>query len=124
MTMITAMMMTVTMLVTVTVVPGIYWASNEAEELYLEQEMELLRDLLEQRNAWVLRHLGCALGALMLAWIAQSSPGLEVPAQLADALAAYLVSSLLFAVLESLVAQKIFRMLASVPVRVSGRYQR
>lgn len=117
----TLLLMTITITLTVAILPRIYGASIKAEELFLEQEIGLLRELLAEQNAWVLRHLGCGLGALALVWIAKTCPGMEVPGQLAEAMAIYAASSLLFAGLESLLAQKIARILAVVPVKVGVR---
>ena len=117
----TLLLMTVTITLTVAILPRIYLASIRAEELFLEQEIGLLRELLAEHNAWVVRHLGCGLGALALVWIAKTSPGMEVPGLLAEAMAIYAASSLFFAGLESLLAQKITRILAAVPVKAGAR---
>jgi len=124
MTMITAMTMTITLTMTIIMVPRIYHSSLEAELLYLEEEWESLQELLAGRNDWMLRHLGCALGALFLVWMAMNSPALGVPDRMASAMAVYASCSLLFAILESLLAQKIAGLLAAVPARVKLRDQR
>ena len=124
MTMITAMLlMTVALVMTVATMPRIYLAFHKAGELDLSREHRLLRELLAQRNSWALRHLGLGLAALLMIWIAKSAPGMEVPEPLAAAMAIYAASSLLAAVLESVLAQRIDRMLASVPVSVREQDQ-
>ena len=115
--------MTVTMSMTLAMIPRLYWAFVKAEELYLEQEMGQLQELLEQQNSWVSRNLGCGMGAFILVWFAKTTPGMEVPRSLAGAMAIYAASSLLFAALESLLAQKISRILSSAQVRVKERDQ-
>lgn len=116
--MIAAMTLTITLTMTTVMVPKIYHAFLVAELLFLEEELELLGDLLAERNDWMLRHLACGLGGMILIWVAMNTPGLEVPSQLTSATAVYASCSLLFAVLESLLAQKIAGLLAAVPARV------
>ena len=118
------LLMTVTLTMTVSVVCTIYGTLVKVEDLYLAQETELLQELLCQRNAWVVRHLGCGLGALTLVWIAKTIPGMEVPSQLAQATGIYAASSLLFSLLESLLAQKISHLLAGSPVQAGRQDQR
>jgi hypothetical protein len=118
MTMMTAMMMTITLTMTAIMAPRIYHAFLEAEMLCLEEDLESLRELLVERNSWVLRHLGCGFTALALIWMVMTSSELEVPGPTAAAMAIYATSSLVFAVLESLLAQKIAGFLSAVPVRV------
>jgi hypothetical protein len=122
-TIITLLLMTVTIALAVTVLPRIYVAFIKAEELHLVQERGLLRELLAEQNAWMMRHLGCGLGALALVWLAKTSPGMGVPGPLSVALAMYAASSLFFAGLESLLAQKISRLLAEFPIKVRAREQ-
>lgn len=118
MTMIAAMTWTITLAMITVMVPKIYHAFLVAELLFLDEELELLRDLLAERNEWMLRHLGCGLGAMILIWVVMNAPGLEDPSQVTSATAVYASCSLLFAVLESLLAQKISGLLATVPARV------
>jgi len=117
MTMIAAITL-MTLIMTVAMVPRIYWALVRAGELGLEQDR--MQKLLCQRD-WVLRHQRCSLVALFLIWTAKACPGLEVPPLLAAAITSYAASSLLLVVLQSLLAQKTDGILASVPVRVRVR---
>lgn len=121
MTTITAMMINITITMVVIMVPGIFYKSIKADELWRMKERELLRELLVERNGWVLRHLGCGLGALLLIWMAKTSPGMEVPNSLTSAAAIYATISLLFSILKSMLAQRIAGLLAAVPVRVKVR---
>ena len=90
----------------------------------LEWEVKVLWGLLEERNAWVLRHFRLGLGALVLIWLSQCFSGMEIPVQVIAALAIYAVSSLNFAILETLLAQRITSMLASIPAPIRERAQR
>jgi Na+/H+-dicarboxylate symporter len=125
-TIITLLLVIITIILAVTILLRIYWAFAKAEELYLEQELEQMQELMAEQNNWVLRHLGCGLGAFALVWVAKTSPGMEVSSPLAVAMAIYAAGSLLFAGVESLLAQKISHFLADVPVKVrdGGRDQR
>jgi len=123
MTMMTALMMTITLTMTMVMTPRIYHNFSEAEELYREEELESLRELLKERNNWLLRHLGCGIGALVLIWMMKSSPGMEIPDSLATAVAIYAATSLFFATLESLLAQRITGFLTAVPARIKARGQ-
>jgi hypothetical protein len=120
----TAIMLTVMLTMAVAIVPRIYCAFIQAEESYQYLEVRLLWELLEERKVWVLRHFRLGLGALILIWISQSFSGMEIPFQLTAALAIYTVSSLNFAILETLLAQRITSMLASIPAPIRERAQR
>ena len=120
----TAIMITVMLVMAVTIVPRVYCAFIEAENSYQEWEVRQLWVLLEERNAWVLRHFRLGLGALVLIWLSQCFSGMEIPVQLTAALAIYAVSSLNFAILETLLAQRITSMLASIPAPIRERAQR
>ena len=115
------LLMAITIILSMTILLRIYWAFAKAEELYLEQERELLQELMAEQNDWVLRHLGCGMGAFALVWITKSFPGMELPDTLAKAVAIYAASSLLFAGVESLLARKISQIFAEVPVNVRAR---
>lgn len=121
MQMITALTMTITLVMSVVVVPKLYHACLEAEVLYLDEELELLRELLAERNDWIGRHLVCGAGAVLMIWMGNSLPGMEISARMVAALGVYASCSMLFAILESLVAQKIATLLARIPVRVKAR---
>lgn len=120
----TALMLTVMVVMAVTIVPRVYCAFSEAERSYQEWEVKVLWGLLEERNAWVLRHFRLGLGALVLIWLSQCFSGMEIPVQVIAALAIYAVTSLNFAILETLLAQRITSMLASIPAPIRERAQR
>jgi hypothetical protein len=115
------LLMTVTLTLTVITVPRIYWGFIRVEQLYLDQEVELLQTFLVERNAWIMRHIGFGLGALTMLWISRNNPGMEIPSSLGLALGVYAASCLVFALLEGLLAQKVERILTGVPVRVRTR---
>ncbi|BCG46775.1 hypothetical protein GEOBRER4_n1585 [Citrifermentans bremense] len=122
MNMFTALMATVTLTMTAVMLPRIYLSWLVAEERCLEGEIEQLQALLEEQNGWVRRHFGCGAAAVAMIWMVKSSQqDLEIPASMAVALGAYAVISMAFAVLESLVAQKIATFLQTVPVPVKVR---
>jgi hypothetical protein len=122
MNMFTALMATVTLTMTAVMVPRIYLSWLVAEERCLEGEIEQLQALLDEQNGWVRRHFGCGAAAMAMIWMVKSSQhDLEIPASMAIALGAYAVISMAFAVLESLVAQKIATFLQTVPVPVKVR---
>ena len=113
----TAMMLTVTLIMTAVMVPRIYLAWITAEIYRVEGEISALQELLAEQNRWVGRQFFCGATALaMLLMVKTSRHDLEIPATMAAALAAYSVISMGFAVLESLVAQKIFSCLRQIPV--------
>jgi hypothetical protein len=105
-------------------VPKIYTSFIDAKLLYLEEELELLRELQSERNDCMLRHLFCGLGTVFLVWIVKGAPELEVPNQMAPAMAVYATASLFFALLESLLAHKIEAWIAAAPPRVGVQNQR
>ncbi|GAW66776.1 hypothetical protein GPEL0_01f2275 [Geoanaerobacter pelophilus] len=122
MNMFTALMATVTLTMTAVMLPRIYLSWLVAEERCLEGEIEQLQALLDEQNGWVRRHFGCGAAAVAMIWMVKSSQqDLEIPASMAVALGAYAVISMSFAVLESLVAQKIAAFLQTVPVPVKVR---
>lgn len=113
----TAMMVTVTLIMTAVMVPRIYLAWITADAYRIEGETDALRELLAEQNRWIGRQFFCGATALaMLLMVKTSRHDLEIPASMAAALAAYSVISMLLSVLESLVAQKIFSCLRQVPV--------
>ena len=123
MTMLTALMMTITITMTVIMLPKMYHVYLVAEMLYLEEEYDLLRELLRERNDWVLRHVICGATGLVLLWLTKGFPGLEVPELLAATLALYAGLSLMLALFNSLLAQKVAALLSATPVRVRVRDQ-
>jgi hypothetical protein len=106
-TIIIAMLLTLALIVAM--VPRIYWTIIWKEELCLEQET--LRKL-QAEPVWVLRHLRFSFAILVLVRIPAVFSGLEVPEPLVVAAAAYAASSLLFVILEGLLAQRVDCILA------------
>ncbi|HBA88839.1 MAG TPA: hypothetical protein DCZ75_12910 [Geobacter sp.] len=116
MNMFTAMMMTVTLTMTAVMVPRIYMSWMLAEERCIEGEIEPLLELLAEQNSWVLRQFGCGAIAFALIWMVRTSQhDLEIPAAMEAALAIYTAISMVFAVLESLIAQRISDFISCVP---------
>lgn len=122
MNMFSALMITVTMTMTVFMLPRIYMTWIIAEHCCMEGETEQLVYLLADENGWALRQFGCGAVAIALIWMVHNSPhDLGVPASMEAALAVYGVISLVFAVLESLIAQKISDFLALAPATAKVR---
>lgn len=117
-----ALMMTVTMTMTAVMLPRIYMSWIMAEQHCIEGEIEQLIQLLSEQNGWVRRQFGCGALAIALIWMVHNSRhDLGIPASMEAALALYGVISLFFAVLESLIAQKVSDFLALVPVSARVR---
>jgi len=108
----------IAMVVIMVTVPKIYGAFIDAKLLFLEDELELLRELRLERNDCMLHHLGCGLAAMLLLWMVKSSPELTVPNQMTPALAIYAAGSLFYALLESLLVHKIEGWLVARPARM------
>jgi len=116
-----ALMMTVTMTMTAVMLPRIYMSWIMAEQHCIEGEIEQLIQLLSEQNGWVRRQFGCGALAIALIWMVHNSRhDLGIPPSMEAALACYGIISLTFAVLESLIAQKVsdFLALAPVPAKV------
>ncbi|TSK08782.1 MAG: hypothetical protein FPO08_05635 [Geobacter sp.] len=111
-----ALMMSVTMIMTAVMLPRIYFSWITAQHCD-EAEIAQLEQLLAEQNRWIWRHFGCATLAVAMIWMAHNSPNdLGIPASMEMTLACYATVSLFFAVLESLIAQKVAAYLALVPV--------
>lgn len=114
-----AMMMTVTVTMTAVMLPRIYMSWITAEERCIEEEIEQLQELLAEQNSWVVRQFGCGAVAIAMIWMVHNSKhDLGIPASMEAALGLYAAISLVFAVLESLIAQKVSDFLACRPVAV------
>ncbi|WP_224982751.1 hypothetical protein [Geomonas agri] len=114
-----ALMMTVTMTMTAVMLPRIYMSWIVAERYFLEGEIEQLMQLLIEQNNWVWRQFGCGAVAVAMIWMVRNSQhDLSIPASMEATLAVYATISLVFAILESLVAQRVSGFLALVPAPV------
>ena len=102
MTIIIAMLLTLTLIVVM--VPRIYWTFIWKEDSCLEQET---LQKLQAEPGWVLRHLRFSFALLVLVRIPAVLTDFEVPEPLVVAAASYVVSSLLFVILEGMLAQRI-----------------
>ncbi|MBJ6751312.1 hypothetical protein [Geomonas anaerohicana] len=111
-----ALMMTVTMTMTAVMLPRIYMSWIMAERCFLEGEIEQLMQLLVEQKNWVWRQFGCGAVAVAMIWMVRHSQhDLSIPASMEATLAIYATISLVFAILESLVAQRVSTFLALVP---------
>lgn len=112
----TTMMMTVTLTMAAVMIPRIYLSWVVAQELCSDGEIEPLLQLLAEQNSWVRRQFGCGAVAFALIWMVKTSQhDLEIPASMEAALAIYSGLSMVFAVLESLIAQRISDCIGGVP---------
>ena len=109
------LLITVTIILNIVIVPSVYWGLVRAKQLEREQEREQLLELLAQRNGGVIRHFGLGIGAVVMVWWVQANQRMDVHPMLIETMVVYAVNTMLFAVLESLLAQKIARVLLWVP---------
>lgn len=114
--------MTVTMIMTAVMIPRIYMSWIIVEECRLEGETGVLPEVLDELNSWVWRHFGCGSIAIAMIWMVNHSKhDLKIPHSMEAALACYAVVSMLFAVAESLIAQKVSGFIEMAPVAVKVR---
>lgn len=94
---------------TVIMPPRIFYNWMQFNAYRREEEQEQLIALQSAENQWMLRHLVCAFAAIVMVAYIKLHPTIEGTEQLSVITAAYAVISILFAVTESLFAQKIAR---------------
>lgn len=117
MTTLFTLMLTLTLIVPLVMVPLIDSHWMEFEIFTKERDHENLQALLKQINWWVMRHLACALIAVLLVAVLVYAPTvMEQPKQLATITGIYAVISLIFAYAESLLALEISHLTPS-PVK-------
>ncbi|GFO54545.1 hypothetical protein GMSM_15520 [Geomonas sp. Red276] len=122
MTLLPAMMITVTFTTFVIMVPRMYIAWLNAEWMIEEEEVELMKVLLEMEQDWVKRHVGSAIAGVVVAIIlSRFQDGDVSPSTLTRCVGIYATSALVLAVAESLIAQKIGHWLDEIPVKVKVR---
>ena len=101
-------MLTLTLIVPLFMVPLIdsHWMVYEI--LAKEGDQENMHVLLKQINCWIMRHLACALIAVIFIAVLVYSPYLlGQPDQLATITGIYAIISIIFAFIEMLLAQEI-----------------
>lgn len=113
-----ALIVSLTLAMTVVMIPKIYWAWSTARRCYLKGEVEKLRELLREQNGWTKRHFCCGLTGLALVWLMAQYLPANIPSSLTDGVAFFVTISLAFAIAESLVAQHIAQRAAAIPVRL------
>lgn len=111
----TALMITLTFVMTFMMLPKVYWAWLKTEELYLEGELWKLRLLQAEENNWVRRHFGYGTLFFILAWLSKHG-AVAVAQETTAALALYSAISLGFALVESLLARRIDILSRMIPV--------
>lgn len=109
MSMLTALMMTLLTMVTFCMIPRICFDWLRFGEYAREDDLDNLCVLQRQENGWVIRHLVCALFAVALVVTMKTCPNLGQPERLAAVTALYAVISFCFALVESILSQRIYR---------------
>ena len=107
-------MLTLTLIVPLFIVPLIdsHWMVYEI--LAKEGDQENMHVLLKQINCWIMRHLACALIAVIFIAVLVYSPYLlGQPDQLATITGIYAIISIIFAFIEMLLAQEISHLTAT-----------
>lgn len=117
--MLTALMLTLLTMVTFCMIPRIGFDWLKFREYAKENDQDNLLLLQKQENGWVIRHLVCALFAVALVVAMKTCPDLGQPERLAAVTALYAVISFSFAVVESILSQRIYQcaMTRMEPVR-------
>ena len=114
MTTLFTIMLTLTLTVPLLTAPQIDSHWMDFEIFADEGDHENLQVLLKQINWWVMRHLACALIAVLFVAVLMYAPSLlEQPEQLATITGIYAIISLILAFVESLLAQEISHLTAS-----------
>ncbi len=96
--------------------PRIFYNWMQFNAYRREGELAQLIALQSAENQWMLRHLVCAFAAIVIVAYLKLHPTIEGAEQLSVVTAAYAVISILFAVTESLFAQKIARVVMAASV--------
>ncbi|KAA0895150.1 hypothetical protein F6V25_04945 [Oryzomonas japonica] len=109
----TALMMTLLTMVTFCMIPRIGFDWLRFREYAKEDDREKLLMLQRQENGWVIRHLACALCAVALVVAMKTCPNLGQPERLAAVTAVYAVISFCFALVESILSQRIYQFTVS-----------
>lgn len=117
-------MLTIILMLALTILPRIIWAYLKVEESWQHHDLEALHELQHERNSWLLRHFSCGTAAVILLWIVEAKPALEISHRVTVAVGVYAGCCLVFAALECLIWFRIHRYLSLVPVKVSKRDQR
>ncbi|GFO67010.1 hypothetical protein GMLC_05890 [Geomonas limicola] len=117
-------MLTIILMLVLTMVPRIVWAYLKVEESWQHHDLATLHELQHERNTWLLRHFSCGAAAMLLLWILQAQPALEISHKVTVAVGIYAGCCLVFAALECLLWFRIHRYLSLVPVKVTERNQR
>jgi len=112
MTVLPAIMLTLTLAVLVTVGPRVMFTWQQFRELAENEDKEGLLALLHQENGWVLRHFVCAMFGTALVALMLTMPSLNPPEYLAAVITGYVLVSFAFALIESLLALKIAPLLS------------
>lgn len=121
MTLFPALVLMLTMAILITMAPRIVFAWFQFSELVADKNREGLLALLRQQNGWVVRDFICATFGVALVVLMKTVPNLDQPEHLAVVTAGYVMISFIFALTESLLAQKIARLLRGVtaPTKLS-----
>lgn len=114
----TALMMSVTLTITTMMAPRMYYSWIRGERLCVEGDLEKLWDLLDEQNDWTRRHLSCGVFATGVIWLVQQSQNAHLVSSLVGVMGFYAVVCFIFAIVESVIAQKVTVCIAQVPIAV------
>ena len=112
MTVLPAIMLTLTLAVLITVGPRVLFMWQQFREFEENDDKEGLLALLHQENDWVLRHFVWAMFGTALVAMMITMPSLNPPEYLAAVITGYVLISFAFALKESLLALKIAPLLS------------
>ncbi len=120
----TALMVMLTMAVTLLTAPRIYGDWLRFRTFAREDDLDSLFILQRQAREWILRHSLCTLAGLVIVVMLQLFPELAPPEHLAEAIAVYAMLSFGFAVVESLLAEKVAQQLISMMLPVKLQHDK
>ncbi len=116
MTNLSSVMLMIIATLTVIMPPRMFYNWMQFNAYRREAELEQLIALQCTENQWTIRHLICAFAAIVMVAYLKLHPTMESTEQLSAITATYAVISTLFAVTESLIAQKIAKVVTAANV--------
>ncbi len=119
MTNLSSVMLMIIATLTVIMPPRMFYNWMQFNVYRRQAELEQLIALQCTENQWMLRHLICAFAAIVMVAYLKLHPAMEGAEQLSVITGAYAVISILFAVTESFIAQKIARAVTAANVNVT-----
>jgi len=115
MAILTFLVVAMTFIMTLVMALKLYRTTILIDLLYEGGYALVLRLVQEKQNKWVLVHLGCGIAVFLVTWLFRKYIP-EAPESASVALALYAGFSFLYAVLESVLAYRIDKICATMPV--------